>query len=576
LLHRGRPLNILRRNGDRWNWAQVPALLRRYGLMLPAGKALPGSMTNSRALPLVTYGLLLLLSVAAIIMIFVVGVFESRDRMIAQSKIQLRQKTALLEAYVSKIFEANDMVLRNISSEIDSMPWPEIIASERVSKLLATQKQYLKHSGVIALVNREGSFVSYSEGFPAKSFSVTDRDYFRFHRDHPSDATFIGEPLIGRVYGKPSLTMSKSLRRVDGKFDGLILITMPIEYFAKLFDGAASPSDVAQLLRDSGEVIVNVPFLEGSTAVPAWFAGAVAEHAGNGVVHSVFPAEGVDRLIAYRKVEDFPFYVSYGIDEGRLLAGWRQSVRVYGTVLAAALAAFVTTAWLARRSSIALMYSNESLREVSERVLVSQDDERRSIARDLHDSTGQHLIGAAMELANVKSRMPDIDDETSRALARTAELISQSNEELRTLSYLLHPPMLDESGLPNALELLVVGFEERSGMEIELRVAPEIGTKRPSPGVELAIFRIVQEALTNIYRHSRASKATIRLVRQGSDSNSMLSLTVKDDGVGIERRKRASVGVGLSGMEARLRPLDGALHISTGKKGTTISVKVRG
>jgi len=86
----------------------------------------------------------------------------------------------------------------------------------------------------------------------------------------------------------------------------------------------------------------------------------------------------------------------------------------------------------------------------------------------------------------------------------------------------------------------------------------------------------VQEALTNLYRHSRASKATIRLVRQGSDSNSMLSLTVKDDGVGIERRKRASVGVGLSGMEARLRPLDGALHISTGKKGTTISVKVRG
>jgi signal transduction histidine kinase len=569
-------LNILRRYGDRWNWALVPALLRRHGLMLPAGKALPGSMTTSGTLPLLPYGLLLLLSVAAIVTIFVVGVFESRDRMIAQSKVQLRQKTALLEAYVSKILEANDMVLRNISSEIDPMPWPEIIASERVSKLLSTQKQYLKHSGVIALVNREGFFVSYSEGSPIKPFSVTDRDYYRFHRDHPSDVTFIGEPLIGRVYGKPSLTMSRSLRRADGRFDGLIVITMPIEIFSKLFNGAASPSDVAQLLRDTGEVIVNVPFLEGSTAVPDWFAGAVAEHADGGVVHSVFPAEGIHRLIAYQKVEDFPFYVSYGIDEGRLLAGWRQSVRLYGTVLAAALAAFVTTAWLARRSSIALMYSNQSLREVSERVLVSQDDERRSIARDLHDSTGQHLIGAAMELANVKSRMPDMDDEASRALARTAELISQSNEELRTLSYLLHPPMLDESGLPNALELLVVGFEERSGLEIELRVAPEIGTKRPSPGVELAIFRIVQEALTNIYRHSRASKATIRLVRQGSDPHSMLLLTVKDDGVGIERRKRKSVGVGLSGMEARLRPLDGAIHISTGKKGTTISVKVRG
>ncbi len=577
MLRRGRPLNILRRYGDRWNWVLVPALLRRFGLIFPDGKSLSGNtVMNARASSLLPYGLFLLLAVAAIVMVFVVGVFESRDRMISQSKIQLRQKTALLEAYVSKLLEANDMVLQNIASEIDPMPWPEIIASERVSKLLATQKQYLKHSGVIALVNQDGSLVSYSEGFPAKSFSVTDRDYYRFHRDNPSDATFIGEPLIGRVYGKPSLTMSKSLRGPDGKFEGLILITMPIEYFSRLFKGAASPSDVAQLLRDNGKVIVNVPFLEGSTAVPPWFPDAVSEHPDAGVIQNISSTEGDDRLVAYRKVEEFPFYVSYGIDEGKLLSGWRQSIRVYGAVLATALAAFMATAWLARRRSIALVYSNESLREVSERVLVSQDDERRSIARDLHDSTGQHLIGAAMELANVKSRMRNIDDETSKALARTAELISQSNEELRTLSYLLHPPMLDESGLPNALELLVVGFEERSGLEIELRVSPEIGTKRPPPGVELAIFRIVQEALTNIYRHSRARTATIRLVRQGSDSSSMLSLTVKDDGVGIERRNRKYIGVGLSGMEARLRPLDGLLDISTGRKGTTISVKVRG
>ncbi len=570
-------MEFLRRYGDRWNWALLPTVLRRFGFMLPSGKALSGNArTTSRPLGLLPYGLLLGLSVAAIILIFVFGVFESRERMIAQHKIQLLQKTALLEAYVSKVLEANDMVLQNISSEINPMPWPEIVASERVSKLLADQKAYLKHSGVIALINREGNLASYSEGFPAKSFSVTDRDYFRFHRNNPSDVTFIGEPLIGRVYGKPSLTMSKSLRRQDGKFDGLILITMPIEYFSRLFNGAASPSDVAQLLRKDGQTIISVPFGMAASEIPAWFAPAIAENPDAGVIHTLSQPEGIDRLIAYRKVEAFPFYVSFGIDEGKLLAGWKQSVFVYGAILATALAAFMATAWLARRNSVALMYSNESLREVSERVLVSQDDERRSIARDLHDSTGQHLIGAAMELQNVRSRLPNIDDDISRALARTAELIVQSNEELRTLSYLLHPPMLDESGLPNALELLVVGFEERSGLEIELRVAPDIGTRRPPPGVELALFRIVQEALTNIYRHSHARRATIRLVRVGSDANSMLSLTVKDDGIGIERRNRKTVGVGLSGMEARLRPLNGVFDISTGKKGTTISVTVRG
>lgn len=545
--------------------------------MAPDGKALSGEIRpHSRPLPLLPYGLLLFLSVAAIILVFIIGVGESRDRMIVESKVQLRQKTALLEAYVSKILEANEMVLRNISSEIDPMSWRDIVASPAVATILAEQKQFLKHSGVIALVNREGSLVAYSEGFPAKSFSVTDRDYYRYLRDNPLRETFIGEPLIGRVHGKLSLTMSKALHRQDGKFDGLILITMPLEYFSNLFNGAASPSDVAQLLRNDGRVVVNVPFAQDGKEAPAWFASAVESNPTAGVVSGISPGDGADRLVAYRKVEAFPFYVSYAIDEGKLMTGWWQSVFVYGAVLATALAAFMTTAWMARRNSIALLYSNESLREVSERVLVSQDEERRSIARDLHDSTGQHLIGAAMELDNARSRIADVDDETSRALNRAAELIVQSNEELRTLSYLLHPPMLDESGLPNALELLVVGFEERSGLEIELRVAPEIGTKRPPAGVELAIFRIVQEALTNIYRHSHARHATIRLVRQGSDAHSTLSLTVKDDGIGIERRNRRIVGVGLSGMEARLRPFNGLLDISTSKKGTTLSVQVRG
>ncbi len=568
-------MKILRRYNDFWNFAAFPALLRRIGLLFPGGKAVRADMTGKgSAWTSVLYGFFLALSLAAIVSVFVVGVLESRDRMVTQSKIQLRQKTALLEAYVSKILEANDMVLKDIASEIDPMSWPEI-ASEGVWKLLATQKQYLKHSGVIALVNPEGSLVSYSEGFPANSFGVTDRDYFRFHRDHPSDVTFIGEPIIGRVYGKPSLTMSKALRRQDGGFDGLILITMPIDYFLDLFNGAASPTDVAQFLREDGKVVVNVPYRDGRAPLPEWFATAVAENPKTGVVSYRSMPEGVDRLIAYRKVGEFPFYVAYGIDERILLTGWRQSVRVYGTVLAIALAACTAAAFLARRRSIALTHSNESLREVSERLLVSQDEQRRSIARDLHDSTAQHLVGAAMELENVKSRMPLVDKETSLSLKRTADLISRSNEELRTLSYLLHPPMLDESGLPNALELLVVGFEERSGFDIELRVDPDLGTKRPRADVELAIFRIVQEALTNIYRHSHARKATIRLVRQGHEPNSVLSLTVRDDGVGIERRRRRRVGVGLSGMEARLRPLDGTLHISTGKTGTTISVKVR-
>jgi signal transduction histidine kinase len=456
------------------------------------------------------------------------------------------------------------------------MPWPEIVASETVQKLLATQKQYLKHSGAIALVDSNGFLVASSASPSVKSFSVTDRDYFLFHRDNPSEDTFIGEPVIGKLLDKPSLTMSKALRRQDGKFDGLILITMPIEYFAALFDGAASPTDAAEFLRGNGEVVVSVPFRKIETPVPAWFAQAVAKDPNAGVIDHVGSAEGISRMVAYRKVAEFPFYVTYGIDENALLDGWRQSILIYGAVLATALAAFLATAWLARRRSIALLYSNESLREVSEKLLVSQDEERRSIARDLHDSTGQHLIAAGMELENARSSIGEPNEKTSSALTRTSQLIAQSNQELRTLSYLLHPPMLDESGLPNALELLVSGFEERSGIDIELRIEPALETKRPPAGVELAIFRVVQEGLTNIYRHSHAKKATIRLVRHGEGAGSVLLLTVKDDGVGIQRRDRHNIGVGLSGMEARIRPLGGTFDVSTGKTGTVISVKVQG
>lgn len=570
-------MRILRRHGDRWGIKLIPDLLRRCGLIAPRGNALSnGNHADASGLPLSSYGFFMLLSVFVIVMVFVVGAFESRGRMISQAEIELRQKTALLEAYVGKILEANDMVLNDLAAEVGAIPWAEIAASERVSEHLATQKQYLKHSGVIALVNAEGLLVSYSEGFPAKSLNVSDRDYFRFHRDDTSDATFMGEPLIGRVYGKPSLTMSKALRRPGGKFDGLILITMPIDYFSRLFNGAASQTDATQLLRVNGNVVVNVPFWEGSAAAPAWFAAAIARNPESGEVHRVTSSEGIDRIVAYRKVLDFPFYVTYGIDENALMEGWRQSVRIYSLVLGTALAAFITTAWFARSRSIALLRSNQSLREVGEKLLVSQDEERRSIARDLHDSTGQHLIGAAMELENLRSNLPELNAESSSALSRTAQLITLSNNELRTLSYLLHPPMLDESGLPNALELLIAGFEERSGMDIELRVDPVLGVKRPPAGVELALFRIVQEALTNIYRHSKATKAVIRLVRNSSTTDSRLSLTVRDNGVGIERRKRVSIGVGLSGMEARLRPLNGTLDISTSKQGTTISVQVSG
>jgi signal transduction histidine kinase len=216
---------------------------------------------------------------------------------------------------------------------------------------------------------------------------------------------------------------------------------------------------------------------------------------------------------------------------------------------------------------------NKSLRDLSARLLQLQDDERRRIARELHDSVGQLLAGLTMNLSAVRA---DIDrlNKTAAALTDSEAIVQEMTKEVRTISHLLHPPLLDEAGLSSALRWYTEGFVQRSKIKVDLDLPADFG--RFSPELETAIFRIVQECLTNVHRHSGSPIAKIRLRRL----DGQVLVEVEDKGKGIPREKREAMasagtpGVGIRGMRERIRQLGGALEITSSGGGTLISARL--
>ncbi|HZR33516.1 MAG TPA: MHYT domain-containing protein [Terriglobales bacterium] len=220
-----------------------------------------------------------------------------------------------------------------------------------------------------------------------------------------------------------------------------------------------------------------------------------------------------------------------------------------------------------------LLEAEASLHQLSADLLHTQDEERRRIARELHETAAQTLVALKMNLAKISRSECVRDPNTNSALAESIALAEECMKEIRTLSYLLHPPLLDEAGLGPALRWYATGFAERSGIAADLNLPPDLS--RLPEEVETAIFRIVQEALTNIHRHSGSATATIAL-RQDVDH---VELEVKDQGRGmgaVEVKKGAespvTVGVGIAGMRERVNQLGGRLDIRSDKYGTTIKV----
>jgi PAS domain S-box-containing protein len=231
------------------------------------------------------------------------------------------------------------------------------------------------------------------------------------------------------------------------------------------------------------------------------------------------------------------------------------------------------------KSSIGVLVTDltahKQLAELAARLQGMQDEERRRIARELHDSVGQLLAAVGMNIGIVRAQAHKLDDKGARAVNDNFMLVEQVTREIRTISHLLHPPLLDMAGLASAIRWYVDGFSERSKIKVDLEIPADFG--RLSSEIEIAVFRIVQECLTNIHRHSGSATAAIRIHQVGDQ----LIIQVSDSGKGIAPEKQRELststlgGVGFNGMRERLKLLGGKLEIQSGDTGTVVSATLK-
>ena len=212
----------------------------------------------------------------------------------------------------------------------------------------------------------------------------------------------------------------------------------------------------------------------------------------------------------------------------------------------------------------------EALQSLSQRLLRVQDEERRRVARDLHDSTGQTLTAIKISVELLRRKL-DNDGRARDELSGIALLADEALQEIRTTSYLLHPPMLDEAGFTSAAQWYIEGFARRSGMKVRIDFAPDV--ERLPDAIETALFRVLQESLTNVHRHSGTSEVEVRFLREAD----AVILEVRDYGRGIPQKLLSGLGqsardsgVGLAGMCERLSELKGDLEITSADPGTRL------
>ena len=223
-----------------------------------------------------------------------------------------------------------------------------------------------------------------------------------------------------------------------------------------------------------------------------------------------------------------------------------------------------------QRRNAEILQQAEQLRHLTGQMMQTQDAERRHIARELHDSAGQTLAVLGMNITRLAEHANNDPDQLAKDIESVQNLVKHLTQEIWTTSYLLHLPLLDESGLSSALQWYVQGLADRSGLDIDLDIPEHF--ERLSPEMEVVIFRIVQECLTNIHRHSGSKTARIVVARKGEN----VCVEVQDHGKGMSRERFAEVqshgtGVGLRGMRERAHQLHGDLRIESNSLGARIS-----
>lgn len=392
--------------------------------------------------------------------------------------------------------------------------------------------------------------------------------------------------IIGPATGNVIVALNLRLDGADGQMTHFLTTILSEMRLRSILGGQAVSAGAAKGLFDRSlqPIVTTGGSSEGPhTPAPAGLANRLGRLPHDSSAEGVFEdrnGAGEPVLVTYRRSEATNWttlvqtplaIVEAPLNSALMQIGWLAGF----LVLAGGLAVIITARRVEqplRSLSDRLSLSTKQVSELSGQLLALQEEERRRIARELHDSTAQHIVAASLGLAGLSEQIK-ADPEASKALAEIDEQLDEALKELRIFTYLLHPPDLAKNGLQATLRHFIEGFAARTGLSRSIRVPEEIDGI--CPHIQWSILRIVQEAMANVHRHANASHVSVR----ARVTATRLVVQVRDDGHGMERSPSSAdapirFGVGIPGMRARLKQFGGDLRIRTGRGGTSVTADV--
>lgn len=510
---------------------------------VPAALSIPGWW------PYITLGALL---TALVCILAGVALWQERSRYCERALIAAENVARLLEVHVTDVLSNADVALQAIALEYDEHRAERGIAAAEVHAMLPRARILVREISTLWLSDSQGKLIAGSEPLSGLPISIADRDYFIRLRDTPDAGLAVSGPLAGRVPGTWDLALARRLNNEDGSFAGLVLALIGIGNFEPVFSrvslgahGAATvrTTDLALVYRQSAVPTPNSAI--GSTEVSVALQNALRAHPNAGRFVATAPLDGIERANAYRRIADLPFYIIVGLATDDYLGDWWST-----TILVALLTAMVVAI---TALALAMIYRAARRHETDARTLhrlsaslqTVREEERATLARNIHDDIGQSLTALKLQLAAHHRQLPGTPCAVAPPLETVNEQLDALVDRVRHIAYELRPPALDELGLCASIAALARNLSPPGGLTVDCHLDPD--ADQLAPHAAIALYRVVQECLTNIARHARASWAEIRLQR----THDRLWLQVDDNGIGVPPEFPIDSSLGLVGMRER-------------------------
>jgi len=509
-----------------------------------------------------------------VVTLVVLSLHFSRNQYQARTTIATQNLAQVLEHDIATEIDKIDLALLALRDEIARQTAAGGIDGRVLDAFIAQQLGRQSRLESLRFANVQGK-VEYGTGVAtAPPINVADREYFVRLRGDPDAGLVIAKPLIGRMSGKWLIVLGRRVSEANGAFAGVAFATISIEHFQELFSalnlgthGAVSLRDVDLDLvarRSASEGAIN-GIGNNSVSKELWEIVRSSPAAGTYVARTKL--DNIERANAYRKVSAYPFYIIVGLATDDFLAAWRHEAIETLTLAAVFIIVTIGLSWLILRSW--------KLREqLSRRVVAVQEEERRRLAADLHDSTSPSLAAAMLNLGMIAADLPQqVPEAVQSRLADTRALLADATAGIRNICADLRPSTLDYAGLKQALREYSERFSQLTG--IPVKISGEDSAARMSADSESMLFRVAQEALTNCAKHAQASAIEIELEIGATNS----VMTISDDGKGFDPmalgQSGHKPGLGLLTMRERVELAGGKFNLrSAAGTGTRIRIEM--